>query len=161
MLAMDALRDLGRVALRIADPRGAGLRTEEYEAGQLHVIRAELPGRDPGEIQVMVADNEVTIEVRPKVRVPRAVHSEFALSPRRRTIMLPRGAKDDTLTATYDEAGILELTVQLQPPAPIGRCVPVRVGLPHHNGHLDGGHQSGGQPPKRQHSATPHGEIPH
>jgi HSP20 family molecular chaperone IbpA len=99
---------------------------EEYSTPDTHVIRAQLPDLDPdGELAVMVADNEVTIEVQPQLRVPTPLTSEFERERGRRTIALPRGAKDETLTASYDDRGILQLTVAVARPVPIGRCVPI------------------------------------
>jgi HSP20 family molecular chaperone IbpA len=93
------------------------------------VIRAELPGLDPQrEIGIMVADNEITIEIRRPVHLPGPADGWFHEQPQRRTLRLPRGAKDETLTATYDGQGILELRVELAFPVPIGRIVPITAG---------------------------------
>src|SRR5689334_14425261 len=93
------------------------------------VIRAQLPGLDPQrEIGVMVADNEVTIEIRRPVHLPGPADGWFHEEPQRRTLILPRGAKDETLTATYDRRGILEIKVQLGFPVPVGRVVSIAVG---------------------------------
>lgn len=102
------------------------IQIEEYEADGHYVIRAQLPGVDPArDVAVMVADNEVIIDVTRPIHVPSPVDSEFRYGPVRRTVSLPRGARDDTLTASYDGDGILELTVEMTKPAPIGRIVPV------------------------------------
>lgn len=99
---------------------------EEYAHNGSYVVRAELPGIDPiTDITVMVADNEVTIDVKGRVRCPRPIDSEFRRGFVRRIVALPPGARDETLTAVYGGYGILELTVQTVRPAPIGRIVPV------------------------------------
>jgi HSP20 family protein len=102
------------------------IRVEEYADGRRWVVRAQLPGAEPDrDITVMVADNEVTIDVRRPIPLPGRLDSEFGDSRVRRTIMLPRGAKDETLTAMYGDDGILELRVETVRPVPIGRTVPV------------------------------------
>jgi HSP20 family protein len=103
------------------------IRIEEYADYGSHVVRAQLPGIDPAkDVAVMIADNELIIDVKRPMRFPSPVDSEFRYGSQRRTILLPRGAKDDTLTATYDGDGILEVMVEMTRPAPIGRTVPIR-----------------------------------
>lgn len=100
---------------------------EEYRDGVRYVVRAELPGLDPAkEIAVMVADNDVSIEVSRPVRLRGPANGQFHYGPVRRTVRLPRGAKDETVTATYGADGILEIVVELTKPVPIGRMVPIR-----------------------------------
>jgi len=108
-------------------PPGRSLiRIEEYAAGPRWVLRAELPGvRADSDITVMVADNEVTIDVRHPIGVVGTIESEFRAAPARRTVLLPRGVKDETMTATYGDDGILEISVERTRPVPIGRTVPV------------------------------------
>jgi HSP20 family protein len=108
-------------------PRRSSIRIEEYADGPRWVLRAELPGVRPDrDLTVMVADNEVTIDVRHPIGGVGAIESEFSCSPARRTVLLPRGAKDETLTATYGEDGILEISVERTRPVPIGRTVRVQ-----------------------------------
>jgi HSP20 family molecular chaperone IbpA len=102
------------------------IRIEEYADGACWVLRAEVPGvRADRDITVMIADNEVTIDVRRPIGHVGTIASEFSSARARRTVLLPRGVKDDTLTATYGRDGILELSVERVRPAPIGRTVPV------------------------------------
>ena len=102
------------------------IRIEEYADGARWVVRAELPGvRADRDIDVMVADNEVTIDVRHPIGRVGMIESEFRSARTRRRILLPRGAKDETLIATYGDDGILELSVERARPAPIGRTVAV------------------------------------
>jgi HSP20 family molecular chaperone IbpA len=82
-----------------------------------------VPGLDPTrDITVAVADNDVTIEIRRPGQD--GLFHEPTIT---RRIRLPRGSRDETLTATYHADGILELVVDLPRPAPIGRVVPVAV----------------------------------
>jgi HSP20 family molecular chaperone IbpA len=80
---------------------------EERKSVDRYVVGVELPGLDPArEMSVMTADNEVTIEVRRPVHLPGAADGQFHEEPVRRTLRLPRGAKDNSLTAAYDDEGI-------------------------------------------------------
>jgi HSP20 family protein len=110
---------------------------EECRTRASYVVRAELPGLDPArDITVVVADNDVTIEVRRPLPGPGRDDELFHEPTVKRRIRLPRGARDETLTATYHADGILELVVDLPRPVPIGRVVPVGTEL----------HTGGGQP---------------
>lgn len=104
------------------------IRVEEYAENGSYVVRAELPGVDPNrDISVMVADGELTIGVDRNQRFPGECESEFHYGTAKRTITLPRLAKDETAAASYAD-GILEVRVRLSRPAPIGRTLPVRTG---------------------------------
>jgi HSP20 family protein len=104
------------------------IRIEEYALDGSWVVRAQLPGVDAErDLRVMVADHEVTIEVRRPIRLPDPLDSEFDYTPVRRTVLLPPRAKDETLRATYGTDGILELTVDTVRPVPIGRTVPIQL----------------------------------
>jgi HSP20 family protein len=54
-------------------------------------------------------------------------HTEFRYGTFHRTLPMPPGAKDETLSATYKD-GILEITVAIGEPHPMGRHIPVAVG---------------------------------
>ncbi|HZN19794.1 MAG TPA: Hsp20/alpha crystallin family protein [Micromonosporaceae bacterium] len=115
---------LGRL---LAPLQANAIPIEEYEDDRSYTIRAGLPGVDPvKELSVMVADGEVTIAVERVDPRRDEAHSEFRYGSFRRTVMLPRRARDETVQATYDR-GILEVTVRLARTAPIGRTVPIRV----------------------------------
>jgi HSP20 family molecular chaperone IbpA len=99
---------------------------EEFEDDTRYVLRAELPGMDPvQDISVMVADGELTLHVDRVARSHHRIRSEFQYGTFRRTVTLPRRARDETTTASYD-GGILEVRVCLARMAPIGRTVPIR-----------------------------------
>ena len=101
------------------------IRVEEYAENGSYVVRAELPGVDPAtDVSVMVADGELTIGVDRREPLTTNHLTEFRYGSARRTLMLPRGARDETAAATYDD-GILEVRVDLVRPVPIGRAVPV------------------------------------
>jgi HSP20 family protein len=101
---------------------------EECRARSSYVVRAEVPGLDPArDITVSVADNDVTIEIRRPLPGPGREDGLFHEPTTTRRIRLPRGARDETLTATYHTDGILELVVDMPRRAPIGRVVHVQV----------------------------------
>jgi len=101
------------------------IRVEEYPDGGSYVIRAELPGVDPArDISVMVADGELTIGVDRNQRFPGPCESEFHYGTAKRTIVLPRRARDETAAATYAD-GILEVRVEMTRPVPIGRTLTI------------------------------------
>jgi HSP20 family protein len=102
------------------------IRVEEYADDGAYVVRAELPGVDPKrDISVMVADGELTIGVNRVQRFPGTFDSEFHYGLAKRTLLLPRQARDETAAASYDD-GILEVRIELARSAPIGRTVSVR-----------------------------------
>ncbi|HET8684463.1 MAG TPA: Hsp20/alpha crystallin family protein [Micromonosporaceae bacterium] len=116
---------------------------EEYEDDTSYAIRAELPGVDPvKELSVMVADGEVTIAVERVDPRRDEAHSEFRYGSFRRTVTLPRRARDETVQATYDR-GILEVTAHLTRSVPIGRTVPIRLAAGTRGGRA---HATGPQP---------------
>ena len=102
--ALAALRPLFVTrSIRIEDE----LHDDPYE------IRAELPGVDPEEdIEVTVRDGRLTItaeRARPGANCGR---SEFTYGSLTRTLVLPDGADQDDVNATYDR-GILTVSVPL------------------------------------------------
>jgi HSP20 family protein len=106
------------------------MKIEEYEDENrdTYVIRAELPGLDPAmDLSVMIADGEITIDVRRTEPMPGRPESEFHYGRQRRAVLLPRRARDETASATYDNEGILEIRVAMARPAPIGREVPIHL----------------------------------
>lgn len=106
---------------------GNAIPIEEYEDDTSYVLRAELPGVNAAkDISVMVADGELTVVVERLERYRARARSEFRYGTFRRTVVLPRRAKDATVAASYTDAGILEVTVELTRMAPIGRTVAVR-----------------------------------
>lgn len=105
------------------------LPVEDYFAGDNYVVRAELPGIDPEhELEVRVSDGILTITADRRADQADPNRSEFHYGVSSRVIVLPAGADDNHIEATYDR-GILEITVTVrqQQPGKPGRRVPVRV----------------------------------
>lgn len=99
-------------ALRpLFDTRAIRVEDEMYD--DVYQVRAELPGVDPDEdIEVTVCDGRLTItaeRARPGEDCGRA---EFTYGTLTRTLVLPDGADEDDVNATYDR-GILTVSVPL------------------------------------------------
>ncbi|MCL2534517.1 MAG: Hsp20/alpha crystallin family protein [Nocardiaceae bacterium] len=94
-------------------PFGGNLiRVEERVAEDKYVLRAELPGLDPDDIEVSVNDGRLTIEAERSEETSESGRSEFSYGSFNRTVTLPPGADEDQVVATYAK-GILEVTVAL------------------------------------------------
>lgn len=89
------------------------LRLEDETREGVYLIRAELPGVDPIEdIVVTVRDGQLTIKAERNQTTESNGRSEFSYGSFSRTIMLPIGADEDEINATYDR-GILTVAVAL------------------------------------------------
>jgi HSP20 family protein len=98
------------------------------ENGRL-VVRADLPGIDPKDVEVSVNENNLLIRaVRQhdnKSQERAWVHREVSYGSFERSISLPQGVSADEVTATY-RSGVLELTMPL-PRLATGRKVPIQI----------------------------------
>jgi HSP20 family protein len=93
---------------------GQGMRMEDYVRDGHYVVRAELPGMDPEkEIDVSVSDGILSIRAERKEEEIDKSHSEFRYGVFRRQIVLPAGADEGHVEATYDK-GILEVDVAIK-----------------------------------------------
>lgn len=104
------------------------MRMEEHLADGRYVVRAELPGVDPGkDIAVSVANSILTISAERREEMQGRHRSEFRYGTFTRHIALPVSADTDDVQATYDQ-GILEVSVGLRAAGenPAGRRIPVR-----------------------------------
>ncbi len=89
------------------------LRVEDETREGLYQVRAELPGVDPIEdIEVTVRDGQLTIKAERTQTAESNGRSEFSYGSFARTIVLPVGADEDDVNATYDR-GILTVSVPL------------------------------------------------
>ncbi|MFI7707418.1 MULTISPECIES: Hsp20/alpha crystallin family protein [Nonomuraea] len=94
-------------------PFGQILRIEDYIADGRYVLRAELPGIDPGkDVEVTLDDGVLHIRAE-KTRMTTEPHrSEFAYGALSRSVTLPETAKTDDVKASYT-GGVLEVSVGL------------------------------------------------
>jgi HSP20 family protein len=91
------------------------------EDGKL-IIRADLPGIDPKDIEVSVTDSELRIrgsrEEKKEVKKRDVFHREVRYGSFERVLTLPEGVKAEDLKASYHD-GVLELTAPV--PKELGR----------------------------------------
>lgn len=114
--------------LGVFRPVASGIRTETLVSDGHFTVRAELPGVDPEkEIDVTVNDGVLTIKAdRHEEQVDKA-HSEFRYGMSARRIVLPAGADEQHVQASYDK-GILEVTIDLKEPAKKAeRRIPIKL----------------------------------
>lgn len=91
------------------------IRVEEFDTEQHHVIRAEVPGIDPDkDVELTMSDGVLRLMVHRQKREeresPRHYRSEFQYGSFTRLVVLPAGAQESDIKATYDN-GILEVKV--------------------------------------------------
>ncbi|MDG6105927.1 Hsp20/alpha crystallin family protein [Dactylosporangium aurantiacum] len=103
------------------------IRIEDDLDEDRYTVRAELPGVDPAkDVDIAYADGVLRLSVTRAETQRDKGHSEFRYGTFHRTVQLPPGAKDETLSAVYRD-GILEVTVAVGEPRQTGRHIPVTV----------------------------------
>ena len=113
-------------------PWKAGLNVpavESYVEGDKLVVRADLPGIDPKDVEVTVTGNMLTIKgSREQKREEKGrdfIHRELSYGAFERSLTLPQGVKADAIKASYQN-GVLELAM----PAPkelSAHKVPIKI----------------------------------
>lgn len=114
-MANDALDEIERLIGRLGQEFGAelaGVPVDVIDAGDAFVVRADLPGYAPAEIDVSLADDR-TLEITAARGAPEDVDGRYVTRERRqrtasRTVALPAGVEGDDAAADYD-AGVLEV----------------------------------------------------
>ncbi|WP_324787761.1 Hsp20/alpha crystallin family protein [Streptomyces sp. H51] len=107
-------------------PGAHGIRIEEQIKDGAYVLRAELPGIDPGkEVEITVAEDVLTLRAERSEEETGKHHSEFRYGTFTRSVRLPAGAKGDEATAEYKD-GVLTVTVPVPEKAADTRTIPVR-----------------------------------
>lgn len=104
---------------RILDRGTPMMRIEEYVEEGSCVIRVELPGIDPAEdVDLRVVDGVLHLNVERQERSedtrPDGYHSEFRYGTLSRSMRLPKGVDEHSVTATYKD-GILEVRFPAPP----------------------------------------------
>jgi HSP20 family protein len=120
------------------------IRIEDELHDDAYEIRAELPGVDPEEdIEVTVRDGRLTITAERARPGENCGRSEFTYGTLTRTLVLPDGADQDDVNATYDR-GILTVSVPLTDEYRLEKHVEVVeiVSVEDEDGHEDG-HEDG------------------
>ncbi|MCX4458895.1 Hsp20/alpha crystallin family protein [Streptomyces sp. NBC_01340] len=100
---------------RFAMPRMGDLytvRVEDYTEGGRYVMRAELPGMSPEDIDVLISDGVLTVQAERTEKDVTKTHSEVRYGAMSRSVTLPPGADGDDVTADYTD-GMLTVSVGL------------------------------------------------
>jgi len=106
------------------------IRIEEYQADDKFYVRAELPGVDPAkDVEVTAEEGYLRLAVVRMEQSEEALggRSEFRYGTFHRTIALPPGTKEDTISAKYTN-GILEITTTIGEPVHTSKTIPIAVG---------------------------------
>jgi HSP20 family protein len=90
-----------------------GIKIEQFQEGSTLVVRAEVPGIDPDQdVDVSVSEGMLHIAVERQEtsehKSKAGYRSEFRYGRSARSIVLPVGAKEEDITATYKD-GVLEV----------------------------------------------------
>ena len=100
-----------------------------YVDGNSICIRADLPGVDPQEVELLVEDNQLTLKGERKAEQEQQnghrLAQEVQYGAFARTFTLPEGVMAEELQASYHN-GVLEVTVPL-PAAKLAKKVPVQI----------------------------------
>ena len=100
-----------------------------YVDGNSICIRADLPGIDPKEVELIVEDNQLTLKGERKAEQEQqngnCLSQEVQYGAFARTFTLPEGVTAEGLQARYHN-GVLEVTVPL-PAAKLPKKVPVQI----------------------------------
>jgi len=107
----------------------ADMRLETYLEDATLVVKAELPGIDPEtDLDVELADGVLTIKAERREshreELPEGYRSEFRYGSFARRILLPEGAVEDDVKATYTD-GVLEIRVPVGAEAKSPAKVPI------------------------------------
>lgn len=109
----------------------APVRVEEVVADGQVVIRAELPGVDPADIEVVVDAGVLTVRAERHQRTrdsdARGYRSEFRYGSFERQVRLPQGTSSEVVSATYAD-GVLEVRMPAPPSATGARRIEVERG---------------------------------
>lgn len=106
------------------------IRIEECRKDGVYVVRAELPGIDPAkDVEVTAADGYLRLAL---VRLDQSdneqdARSEFRYGTFHRTIALPPGTKEESISAKYTD-GILEITMTIGEPVHATKTIPIAIG---------------------------------
>lgn len=119
VLRFDPFRDLDRMAEQLLGVPSGTARTPRfmpmdlYRSGDHYVLHADLPGIDPGSIDVNVENNTLTIRAErsaPPEEGVQWIGSERPTGTFQRQLTLGEGISSENISATY-ENGVLTITI--------------------------------------------------
>lgn len=115
LLRFDPFRDVDRLAEQMLSswegPRSFPMDVLQY--GDHYAVHFDLPGVDPGSIDLHAEDNTLTVEAARTTRTDdqgQALIRERPTGTFRRQLVLGDGLDTENVTATYDE-GVLTVTI--------------------------------------------------
>ena len=115
LLRFDPFRDVDRLAQQVFSswqgPRAFPM--DVYRSGDHYVVNFDLPGVDPGSIDLQVEDNMLTVTAERSARTDsqdEAIVIERPTGTFRRQLVLGEGLDTEAVSATYDE-GVLTVTI--------------------------------------------------
>jgi HSP20 family molecular chaperone IbpA len=88
------------------------VRIEDYMEGDRYVMRAELPGVSPDDIDVVISEGMLTVKTERTERDVDKHRSEIRYGSMSRSVTLPPGADEDDVRADYTN-GMLTVSVGL------------------------------------------------
>jgi HSP20 family protein len=102
---------------------------ESYVEGDQLIVRADLPGIDPADVEISVTGDTLTLrgsrESSEEKKGRNFTHREVSYGGFERSLTLPKGVKAEDITASYKH-GVLELTAPL-PKESAPRKVPIEI----------------------------------
>jgi HSP20 family protein len=100
-------------------------RIETYRKDNEYVVRLDLPGVDPKEVEVHAEGNLLTIKGERKKETKEGEYQETFYRKFERSVTLPQGVEADKISAQYQH-GVLEVRVPL-PAQLAGRKIPIQI----------------------------------
>ena len=102
---------------------------ESFVEGDKMIVRADLPGADPKDVEVSVSGETLTLrgtrEAREEKKGRDFIHREVSSGSFERSLPLPKGVRAEDIKASYRH-GVLELTIPI-PQDQTPRKVPIQV----------------------------------
>ncbi|GMA23358.1 heat-shock protein Hsp20 [Luteimicrobium album] len=111
----DPFREMDRLMGQVlaSDRAAATMPMDLYRSGDHYVLNVDLPGADPGSIDISVEDRTLTIRAQRSSRTEQDVQwlaKERPAGTYARQLTVGRGLDLDAIAATYDD-GVLTLTI--------------------------------------------------
>ena len=98
---------------------------ESYKKDGNYVVRVDLPGIDPKDVEVHMEGNVLSIKAERKTEEKGPEYRETFYGKFARSVTLPHGVKAEKVTARY-ENGVLELVIPL-PVELAGKKIPIQI----------------------------------
>ena len=100
-------------------------RVETYRKDNEYIVRADLPGVDPKDVNVQAEGNLLTITGERKTEEKGPTYRETFYGKFERQLALPQGVEADKIAAHYQH-GVLEIRVPL-PAQLAGKKIPIQI----------------------------------